>query len=351
MQQIEERQRRNIQKSRPYFEEKQLCQDQLQTQKERIQELQLQIQATKASYSTSLKNLEQISEEIHKTRGDLPITPPGPREPGVGAELCTDDDEDDIMRTNRHMGSSYFSHKNPIKDLNTLPISELMAQYENDFSLETVSLDTTSMRSEGKDDDDDGSDSMVYGCGSNSRAEPQCGDYPTQQQHELNLEQLRERVKVLAARPLEGGDGQTKDCWESELNDTVNKLDRLMMLQETTPIPTGPTIPNISPSATVTPPSTPSASSSGFVTSTMAPTIVTAANAASSTTKTFLNNSFQAVQQKMEELLPTTQQTSAAVIQNISSMKELPLLSRISNEISANTANTVKVLKRRLSLN
>lgn len=67
-----------------------------------------------------------------------------------------------------------------------------------------------------------------------------------------------------------------------------------------------------------------------------------------STTKTFLNNSLQAVQQKMEDLLPTSQTStfSSSLI-----TKELPLLSRISNEISANTANTVKVLKRRLSLN
>lgn len=81
-QQIEERQRRNIQKSRPYFEEKQLCQEQLETQKNRIQELEIQIKSTKASYAASLKNLEKISEEIHKTRADLGITPPGPREPG-----------------------------------------------------------------------------------------------------------------------------------------------------------------------------------------------------------------------------------------------------------------------------
>lgn len=65
-----------------------------------------------------------------------------------------------------------------------------------------------------------------------------------------------------------------------------------------------------------------------------------------STTKTFLNNSLQVVQQKMEDLLPTSQTTTSSSI-----TKELPLLSRISNEISANTANTVKVLKRRLSLN
>lgn len=71
---------------------------------------------------------------------------------------------------------------------------------------------------------------------------------------------------------------------------------------------------------------------------------VTNSQQSASTTKTFLNNSLQAVQQKMEDLLPTGQTTSSLT-------KELPLLSRISNEISANTANTVKVLKRRLSLN
>lgn len=336
-QQIEERQRRNIQKSRPYFEEKQLCQEQLQTQKERIQELQLQIQATKASYATSLKNLEQISEEIHKTRGHMPITPTGPREPGVGAELCTDDG-DGSQTGDPTNCSAYFSSslKHPIKDLNNLPISELMAQYENDMSLETVSLGTTSMLSEDKDDDDDddrmgdmsimgmpGCSSRLSGKITNSPTEPlNVGDLSDQPCGESDVEELRLRVKVLAARPLDGGgDGQTKDCWESELNDAVNKLDRLMMVKESTkPAATTTTIPSIATNAT-------------------------------NTTKTFLNNSIQVMQQKMEELLPVTQQTSAAMMQNMPSMKELPLLSRISNEISANTANTVKVLKRRLSLN
>lgn len=155
------------------------------------------------------------------------------------------------------------------------------------------------------------------------------------------------------------------------------------MLQENTPNSNRTTVRNGSPAKLTTPPSTPnpirfaslttttttttttsttqaptpialasaSVSAAANTATSMAPQIASAANSASSTTKTFLNNSFQAVQQKMEELLPATQQTSAAVMQNLSSMKELPLLSRISNEISANTANTVKVLKRRLSLN
>lgn len=79
-------------------------------------------------------------------------------------------------------------------------------------------------------------------------------------------------------------------------------------------------------------------------------TPVNTSNQSASTTKQFLNNSLQAVQQKMEDLLPTSQTTTSS--NSASSItKELPLLSRISNEISANTANTVKVLKRRLSLN
>lgn len=75
------------------------------------------------------------------------------------------------------------------------------------------------------------------------------------------------------------------------------------------------------------------------------PNCIPISSQTTSTTKAFLNNSLQAVQQKMEDLLPTSQASTSSMA------KELPLLSRISNEISANTANTVKVLKRRLSLN
>lgn len=240
-QQIEERQRRNIQKSRPYFEEKQLCQEQLETQKERIHELEIQIKSTKASYAMSLKNLEKISEEIHRTRGtDLGITPPGPREPGVGA--TDDDDYDDPSSSDTIKGGS---GKNKLKNL---PIADIMNQMENDNSLDATSLDTNSIFSEDKDDEDYaqslddtkrglcaegvGSSSMT----TNSRNEPADATSGDVENHELNLEELRQKVKVLAVRPVEGGDGQQsfpdKDCWESELNETVNKLDRLMMLQE-----------------------------------------------------------------------------------------------------------------------
>lgn len=212
MQQIEERQRRNIQKSRPYFEEKQLCQEQLETQKERIHELEIQIKSTKASYAMSLKNLEKISEEIHRTRGtDLGITPPGPREPGVGA---TDDDEyDDPSSSDTIKGGC-----NKAK-LKNMPIADIMTQMENDNSLDATSLDTNSIFSEDKDDEDYAQSLddklctkrglFVDGAGSsslttNSRNEPADPSLSENDNHELNLEELRQKVKVLAVRPVEG---------------------------------------------------------------------------------------------------------------------------------------------------
>jgi SH3-domain binding protein 5 len=88
---LEERLKKHIIKARPYFEEKELCDEQLGTQKARIDSLQAAIVEAKKRYSGSLRALEAISEEIHekrqKTVQDLPIEwPVGPREPGVGAE-------------------------------------------------------------------------------------------------------------------------------------------------------------------------------------------------------------------------------------------------------------------------
>lgn len=416
----------------------------------------------------SLKNLEKISEEIHRTRGtDLGITPPGPREPGVGA--TDDDDYEDPSSSDTIKGGSGKNNK-----LKNLPIADIMNHMEHDNcnSLDATSLDTNSIFSEDKDDEDyaqslDDTSSTkrgIFGDGvgsnsmtTNSRNEPADVTSPDFDNHELNLEELRQKVKVLAVRPVEGGDGQTKDCWESELNETVNKLDRLMMLQENNTNVRNLNssqgkrndwilwiwnwnspcswlkvneLQGISPffheissknvlfsskivynsfltmkilsfrigvlhnSPAKLPPQqqlqqqqqqqqlqplvgglmekppkpikySQANSNHGFytpthtVSSSLSRTIESANSApinssqsASTTTKNFLNSSLQVVQQKMEDLLPINNPTTVSSTSAASSItKELPLLSRISNEISANTANTVKVLKRRLSLN
>lgn len=200
VQHFEEKFRRSIQKSRPYFEEKQICQDQLRTQKDRIHMLQQQIQMAKATYSRSLKLLEQISEEIHRKRGDYgSVAPPGPREPGVGAELTTN------IETEKT--------KSPISMNNAYPLPDFNALLDKcEIRSVGTSVTTSSAVSEKGDDDSDNED-------------------------DLDLEELRLKVRNLAIRPVEGGDGQQEqDVWENELNATVNKLDQLMMLRESSSI-------------------------------------------------------------------------------------------------------------------
>lgn len=96
LKQQEEKYLKSIIKSRPYFDEKLLCEEQLNTQKERIESIRKEIVKTKQFYSQTLNNLEQISNEIHMKRNDgatkLVKSEENdllkrPREPGVGAEL------------------------------------------------------------------------------------------------------------------------------------------------------------------------------------------------------------------------------------------------------------------------
>lgn len=155
MTQLEENLKRSIIKSRLYFEEKKLCDEQLQTQNEKISKLQRLIADAKFRYSKSLKVLEEISEEIHRRRGDFPLgrntIPVGPREPGVGAE------------------------KDPVHDENAKE-----ADHDEDSSLQV----------------------------------------------------LRMRVRELALKPIDRKDVETDEAWALELNETINKLDQLLMMKE-----------------------------------------------------------------------------------------------------------------------
>ncbi|KAH8299937.1 hypothetical protein KR044_007722, partial [Drosophila immigrans] len=217
LQQLEDRFRRSINKSRPYFEEKQVCQDQLQTQKNRIQELQQQVSCAKSTYSTALRNLERISEDIHRQRGDYPTLsasppPPGTREPGVGAELNT-------------------------------PTSSALPSLP-DFQLELEKCDFPSIagsqmslgatlvaQSSVVETEDEAEDDNV--CDYDEASSSALGSDLRGIVDERQLEALRQKVKILAVRPIEGGDGQQQnDVWEHELKATVDKLDHLMMLKE-----------------------------------------------------------------------------------------------------------------------
>ncbi|KAJ2941357.1 hypothetical protein O0L34_g3558 [Tuta absoluta] len=68
VQQLQNSLKRHITKSRPYFEEKARINAALESQKARIQTLEEQVSEAKQQYSSALRNLERISDEIHKHR-------------------------------------------------------------------------------------------------------------------------------------------------------------------------------------------------------------------------------------------------------------------------------------------
>ncbi|XP_053965565.1 SH3 domain-binding protein 5 homolog [Anastrepha ludens] len=222
VQQLEERFRRSITKSRPYFEEKQICQDQLQTQKNRIQELQQQVQSAKTTYSTALRNLERISDDIHRQRGDFPqmgAPPPGPREPGVGAELNS-------PTTTTLPSLPDFQLELEKCDYPSIAGSQISLSGNSHRSSDLASISTQPA-------------SISHSVGDESETEECEADYADSVElngvvDERDLEELRQKVKILAVRPIEGGDGQQQrnDTWEHELTATVNKLDQLMLMNE-----------------------------------------------------------------------------------------------------------------------
>lgn len=187
--QLEERLQRHIIKSRPYFEEKLLCQEQLNTQKERVESIKKEINKAKQAYAQTLKRLEQISNEIHMKRKGLTTDSDifnRPREPGVGAELSPVDADP--------------KHNNPLPDFN-------------------LELDRCEIRSAG---------SVSGTCSSavSERDEDEAFD-------EDVIDELKQKFKELAVRPVNGGEGKSTDgVWESELRNAVDKLDHVMMMQE-----------------------------------------------------------------------------------------------------------------------
>ncbi|XP_018330892.1 coiled-coil domain-containing protein 18 isoform X2 [Agrilus planipennis] len=60
--------KRAITKSRPYYELKAQFYHMLEQQKAKVQNLEMQVTGVKMTYAEALRNLEQISDEIHKSR-------------------------------------------------------------------------------------------------------------------------------------------------------------------------------------------------------------------------------------------------------------------------------------------
>jgi len=75
---LEKKLNRHIEKSKPYFEQKDVFNKALGSEKARIQALQKKICNTKSQYAQSLRNLEEISESIHARRRMGLRREPGP---------------------------------------------------------------------------------------------------------------------------------------------------------------------------------------------------------------------------------------------------------------------------------
>ena len=73
MQQLEQQLKRNISKARIYFQQKALCQGQLEAIKSQVESLQASVSRSKYEYAQSLRQLEAISEEIHFQRNRLTV--------------------------------------------------------------------------------------------------------------------------------------------------------------------------------------------------------------------------------------------------------------------------------------
>nr|CAD7424559.1 unnamed protein product [Timema monikensis] len=237
VQQLEQRLRRNIAKSRPYFDEKVVCQGQLAAQKDRVEALQRSVAIAKSSYSNSLKELERISEEIHLKRRILKESLSdvedsellkGPREPGVGAELNTFDVSEFSVKVEPSSGdSSAWLPQLLVRELadcgmGDSSVERIINQDVNRLALLSSyeqELDRCDLRSMG---------SQSAG---NSSAVSERDESETTEEAEDDLEELKLRVRELAVRPVEGC--STSDVhWERELNATVNRLDHMMLMQE-----------------------------------------------------------------------------------------------------------------------
>lgn len=108
---IEFRKNKNsIKKAELYFDQANIFESKLKSIKEDIHKLEHELQESKNSYSQALRNLENISEEIHEKRAQI-LSKSLIREPGVGAELSAMCDENGGSSNNEANEISHLSDK------------------------------------------------------------------------------------------------------------------------------------------------------------------------------------------------------------------------------------------------
>lgn len=245
--------------------------------------------------------------------------PRGPREPGVGAEKGADDDVATIERPRTDHQSPAGACCAALLVDDNLSAAASASSAEEDAAAELPSLnfarelDSCDVVSTAGNDDGGEADAATS-------SQALAIDYEANAaatDEDAALEALRRHVKLLAARPVDGGgDGQqTQDVWETELNATVDRLDRLLMHRENN-------------------------AHSGQLAATLAAPSAEAASMPATPLRTKANRVVAAADTPTlsvaEPPSPVRQLLKAEPLpQAVVSMSELPLLSRLSTELSA----------------
>lgn len=176
------------------------------------------LQKAKSNYATSLKNLEFISESIHKRRGDYP-PPSEVRGTPVGAESNSEEP------SKTSINAKPFN-KTPLTA--TVSTTSSTTNILNDFNNVLDNCELRSFDSHSLAASESGEPSSI-----NSEQNHQ-SDNNKVDQIDQDVDELRLKIKSLAVRPIESADGKQEEqaVWENELIATVDKLDHLMLMKE-----------------------------------------------------------------------------------------------------------------------
>ncbi|CAH0392535.1 unnamed protein product [Bemisia tabaci] len=232
---FEQKLKSNIAKSRPYFDEKMICERQLSNQKQRILELRKAVTEAKQEYADSLRRLEDISEEIHmKRRMKLGnVSPCGVREPGVGAEVNDDRASDDMAACSAFAYNGYF------QTIDNAYNCDNMNDYTVPYSSSNNSISRNSLDYETElDKCDKRSLASVSATTSSAVSEIDETEWASYRE---DLEMLKQRVKELEAMPNEERgsiEGEAVDSSDKDAEGANQKMNKLSLSETSNANPT-----------------------------------------------------------------------------------------------------------------
>ncbi|KAH0811038.1 hypothetical protein GEV33_011752 [Tenebrio molitor] len=106
--------KRAIAKSRPYYEMKAHFNHLLEQQKSKVQHYESQVATAKLTYAEALRNLEQISDEIHQTRRKASLLPPPNKQRSQDSNESFLDDAQELVDEYKSLPSNLGASASPV---------------------------------------------------------------------------------------------------------------------------------------------------------------------------------------------------------------------------------------------